>query len=894
MADRSDDALTLATLFAGLPGYGKRPAVIEAGSDAPALSYAELAQRVDALARGIIADGYAAGARIALFATPDADWISLFLALLRAGITAVPVDTQMEKEQLRAIFRTIDIPCVVADEERAAILDDIEYDGAIVRLDGGNGGNVDERSWRCWRRDEPELPAPPGADETALLLFTSGTTGPPKGVPLSHRNLAFQIRTVEEAGLVSAGDCMLQPLPLHHVYPLVIGTLAPLSLGIPIVLPASLTGPDMIRAIREHGVTIILGVPRLYGALLDGVQARIDGLPVPIRLTLRGLIRACTALRTATGLNAGRWLLRPLHRQLGPSLRMLASGGSPLDPGTARKLEGIGWNVAIGYGLTETAPLITIKMPGRGHLDTVGRVVQGTEVRIDHSVPTASGTDAGEILARGPGIFAGYLDRDEETRQAFTDDGWFRTGDLGWIDDDGYLHVLGRKSTMLVTASGENIRTEGLEEAYAEHPLIAEIGILKDGEQLAAVIYPDPEALRRESRSADDAVADAVRERSRSLPSYQRLDRYRITATPLDRTRLDKIRRKNLEQRYAALAGTDGGETGEPLAIDAMAPDDRNLLRNERARAAWDLLAERYRRTRLTPDTSFQLELGVDSLGWLDLSMDIARRTGAELREDDIAGIETVRDMLTVVAAKEESVEELHTPLEQPEAILTDEQIEWLEPRSAGSAAAARAAYAVNGGLMRLAFRIRAEGRTPPRSGPLLITPNHSSFLDPFALAATLPADLRVNAFWGGWTGWAYRNAPFRVFSRLGRVIPIDPRRTMVSSLAFAKAALDRDRVLVWFPEGERSRDGKLLPLRPGIGMLLEHASGVTVLPVAIEGAFEAWPRGTRLPRPRRITVRFGVGLGVDTLRARGSGENDRDRILDGLRAAMLALQETQ
>ncbi len=371
-----NDELTLSILFQALSGYGERPAVIEAdGEEAPTLSYGKLAERVDAIAAGVLADGHAAGGRVALFAPPDADWISLFLGLLRANLTAVPIDTQMETEQLRSIFDSADIPCVVADEARAEILEKIGYDGTILRFDADED---DDASWRRWLQSGGDAPEPPGADDTALLLFTSGTTGPPKGVPLTHRNLAFQVRAVEQTGLVAAGDRMLQPLPLHHVYPLVIGTLAPLSLGIPLVIPASLTGPDIIRAIREHGVTIILGVPRLYGALLDGVDARIGGLAAPVRLILRGLIRASTALRSATGLNAGRLLLSPLHRQLGPSLRMLASGGSPLDPATARRLEGIGWNVAIGYGLTETSPLLTVKMPGRGHLDTVGRAIEAS------------------------------------------------------------------------------------------------------------------------------------------------------------------------------------------------------------------------------------------------------------------------------------------------------------------------------------------------------------------------------------------------------------------------------------------------------------------------------------------------------------------------------------
>ncbi|MDZ7645573.1 MAG: lysophospholipid acyltransferase family protein [Woeseiaceae bacterium] len=190
---------------------------------------------------------------------------------------------------------------------------------------------------------------------------------------------------------------------------------------------------------------------------------------------------------------------------------------------------------------------------------------------------------------------------------------------------------------------------------------------------------------------------------------------------------------------------------------------------------------------------------------------------------------------------------------------------------------------------MKLLFRLRIEGEPLPDAGPVILAPNHTSVLDPFAVNAAVPARLRHEFYWGGWTGIAFRNALFRGFSKIARVVPINPERAVVSSLAFAAAILEDGSNLTWFPEGERSASGELGKLRPGIGALLEQFSQVTVVPVQIDGAFEAWSLGRRLPRLRRITVTFGRALSVDELEAKGRGDTKRDRILSGLREAMQA-----
>jgi long-chain acyl-CoA synthetase len=309
----------------------------------------------------------------------------------------------------------------------------------------------------------------------AALFYTSGTTGAAKGLPLSHANLAFQIRSPLGADLVSEDDRILLPLPLHHVYPFVMGMLTPLAAGLPIILPHSLTGPQLVRALREGETTLIVGIPRLYDALYSGIEERIRSVGrLPAALFKNG-VELFARLRRLTGLDAGRMALRPLRRRLGPRLRVLASGGAALEPDLAAKLEGLGWRVAIGYGLTETAPLLTLDPPGATKLGSVGRPVLGVEITIDPSaVPEEAGrsgsSDRGKILACGPNVFCGYRNRPEETGKVF-DDGWFRTGNLGSFDDEGYLYVTGRVCTLIVTPGGKNVQPETVEAAYLENPL---------------------------------------------------------------------------------------------------------------------------------------------------------------------------------------------------------------------------------------------------------------------------------------------------------------------------------------------------------------------------------------------------------------------------------------
>jgi long-chain acyl-CoA synthetase len=253
-----------------------------------------------------------------------------------------------------------------------------------------------------------------------------------------------------------------------------------------------------------------------------------------------------------------------------------------------------------------------------------------------------------------------------------------------------------------------------------------------------------------------------------------------------------------------------------------------------------------------------QLDLDIDSLGWVNLTLEIGEKTGVELDEGAIESIDTVRDLLREVASGAGGTTPRFSPLERPEEVLDDRQRRWLKPLGPARSAMARSMFVLNRIMMRVPFRLRVEGLEKlPDEGPYIIAPNHVSYLDAFAVAAALDYSVLRRTYWAGWTGAAFGKTLTRLVSRLAQVVPIDLGRAGLSSLAYGAAVLKRGQNLVWFAEGERSPTGSLQPFKPGVGMVLSYYP-VPVVPVFIRGTYEAMPRGKFLRRLEQITVTFG------------------------------------
>ena len=881
---------TLQSIVDSLGERGEKAALVAVGKkDLHRWSFEKLAACVRAFANGLAGDGFKRGDTVALLAENSPEWIAAALGIIRAGMVVVPLDVQLGDKTLVHVLRDSSARAVITTKRRMERLEklDLKEKPKLILLDASSD---DKRSWeRFLDKEARELPAT-SPDDEAVLFYTSGTTGPPKGVPLSHGNIVSQLDTAAKIQIITEADRALLPLPLHHVYPFVIGMLVPLALGLPLILPFSLSGQQLLRALGEGEVTTIVGVPRLYSALYSGIHARVESSGWIARGLFNAFLAVSGFLRKWFGLRAGKLLFRSLHKRFGENLRLLTSGGAALDPDLALKLEALGWQVAIGYGLTETSPLLTISLPGKARRDSVGKPFPGVELRIDPKAlekeERSNGHEVGEILARGPNVFAGYRNLPDKTDEVFTEDRWFRTGDMGYFDRDGNLHVLGRISTLIKTESGEKIQTEDVEAAYAEESAIREIGVLEEKGKLVAVVVPKQTGGGDQGK---DAVRAAIETASKRMPSHQRISDYAITHDALPRTRLGKIQRHRLAERYKE--GKEGGEkaaVAKPMDVDEMSGEDRALLEDSAAQSVWELLAQRYRGKRLTPDTSPQFDLGIDSLEWLNLTLEIGESSGVELTEEAIVRIETVRDLLREVTESGEgkSVD----PLAHPEQALDDKQKQWLQPLGLFAAATARFLYAVNRVLMRLIFRVRADGLEHlPKDRQWFLTPNHVSYLDSFAIAALLDWNQLRKTYWAGWTGIVLANPLMRFLSRLGKILPVEPMRAARSSLAFGATILKNKKNLVWFPEGGLSTSGELQDFKPGIGMLLEHFP-ISVIPVFVYGTREALPPGKFFPRPHAIRVVFGKALDASELKREGRGEKPHQQIASALQESVAKL----
>jgi long-chain acyl-CoA synthetase len=536
-------------------------------------------------------------------------------------------------------------------------------------------------------------------------------------------------------------------------------------------------------------------------------------------------------------------------------------------------------------------------------LNSVGPALPGVEIRLESTGVAASGNGQepveGEILARGPSVFAGYRQLPDQTAEAFTPDGWFHTGDLGYFDEEGYLYISGRASTLIVTEGGKNIQPEPLEEVYQAHPFIREIGILQADNHLVALIVPEIDEINwHRNGDVGPAIREAVNDRLQTVASYQRITDYALTDLPLPRTNLGKIQRHTLTKYYyQAKQGAiqaDPGLAG-PISIEDLSEKDQALLADPLVRQVWDWLAERYPDRRLTPETSPQLDLGIDSMEWLTLTLELSQRTGVELSDTAIGRITTVRDLLMEVQAAATGGESVQRfSLEDSEVLLTDKQKKWLSPRGIMVELLAALIFFPMRWFARLYFRLTAHGlENIPAHSNFVLTPNHLSFLDAPMVAAVLPYPLTRQTYWAASTNTLFNNPLVKLISWVFQAVPIEHQRAGagLQSLALGAAVLQRRKNLVWFPEGNITRSAGMLPFQEGIGLILE-AQPTPVVPVYIQGTRDALPRGDWFPRPKPITITFGLPCDPRQLAEEGEGANIPTRISRALQARVIALSE--
>ena len=908
-----DEARTLRSLIDAFATYNAKDAILSfTKSGSITLTYRAFVGEIRNMAAGLQRQGITKGDCLVFFAPNSPAWIITALAAIYSGATVVPVDYQQSDEVLMHILDDSVAGWIFTDDRGSKRLDKVlQKSGSknlphrIVRLDkddtadswktisGGSSHDHDKdiadslESARVGSVSGPII-----ASDVAVLFYTSGTTGMPKGVPLNHVNMLLQLDAISKLNLLQPQDRVLLPLPLFHVYPLNIGLLAPLMTGLTIVLPYSLTGPEIMRSINEGDVSIVLAVPRLLRSLYMSIAARFHSNRI-VGAGFEMLLAYCQFMDRIFNLRPGRILFAAVRRKFGSSLRLFACGGAPLDADLAGKLRAFGWEVAVGYGLTETSPLLTLRMPEDRELESVGTPMAGVEIKIEAQKDRDGQIDkgTGEILARGANVFTGYLNRAALNKEVFTADGWFRTGDLG-LFKNAHLYVIGRASSTIVMEGGEKIQPEDVEDKIAKQPGIAEIGLLQVEHKLVALIVPDLKDIG--SQDVRSAVSTAVKAASADLASYLQITSFAISGEPLPRTNLGKIKRYELKERFekARLAETSdnsGKAASQSADLNSL---DQILIEEPAAASCLEWLKKRFPQQQITLDTSPQLDLNIDSLEWMNLTLELVEETGVELSAEAISRVTSVRELLNEIVSSAQGGRGAPSPLEDPDHYMNNQQREFLKPLTPWQSAAAHNLYRFNLFLMR-PFKVTPVGADRLIARQFVFVPNHASYIDAFALAAALPYERLRSTQWAGWTGIAFGNPVFSFLSRLARVFPIEAKQSLFASIALAVSVLKAGSSLVWFPEGRRTLDGKLLPFKQGIGLLLAK-SDVLVVPVYLDGTRDALPPGAFFPRFHRIRVIFGEPIKPEQLAKEGVGTEAPERIVSALRERVAALSTVE
>lgn len=858
---------TLQDLFSRLAERGAEPLVIAFTDGGKKVwSGEDVTESAHQLAGGLVERDTGGRAPVALMAPNSVEWVACFWGLVVAGRTVMPLDRQMgEKERqnclehsgCRQVFTTVEYAPWFMDK-----------DISVHLLDANES---DPRSWRALfgeRIAEPPRTAP---DDIACLLYTSGTTGNPKGVPLSHRNLTSNVEAVLAEGIVGSDDRILLPLPLHHAYPLTVGLLSGLASGAALVFPNGLGGPQLVQAATEAKATVMVAVPRLYAALLEGIQARAaSGAFTP-------LFKLSKTVRRRWGIALGRVLFSGLRRKIGPKLRLLISGGARLDPDVAWGLEALGWTVLSGYGLTETAPILTFNTPNARDIDTAGRCLPGVELRI----AAEKGKRDGEVQVRGPNVFAGYLDNPDATRATFTQDGWFRTSDTGYLDAARFLHLIGRTGDLIVLADGKNIVPEDVEKVYLESPFIREMAVIERKGLLVGILVPDIEAIRNYGAARmEELMREEVDKGSVKLPPYRRVHGYMLWREPLPRNPLGKLRRHLLGDIYAQ--PRHRAPSGE---APKLSDEDHRFLEETGSEEFWAWLQGRFPDTHLTLETSPQLDLELDSLGWLTLTLEIHDKFAVRLDDEAVGRITTLRHLLDETAAvKSAEVGGVQRPSRQ--------EADWINPQSNGDKRLGRFLHGLVRFLTTVLLRMQTDGlKNLPRHGPFILAVNHMSYLDPVCVYAALPRDLLERTYFAGWTRILFRNALMRLISRATRIFPVNPDHGVGAAITLGTEVIMRGDALVLFPEGRVSGDGEMLRFQPGIALLAAR-SGAPIVPAHISGTFKVMPRGWRLRRLHKVRLVIGEPLDTKKLLAEAPKDDTHQYIATRVQGAVAALAQ--
>jgi long-chain acyl-CoA synthetase len=757
--------------------------------------YRDLGDQVPRVARALVDAGLERGDRLIVWAVNRPEWAVGFLAAAHAGMVSVPLDVRSTDDFAAK---------VVAQIEPKLILASRQTEEGARRL--GLPVILIETLPDLARATEPMPAADVAPDDLLLVMFTSGTTGDPKGVMLTHRNVASNARTLVDIFPFGPDERLLSAIPLSHMFGLTCDLLAPLAAGKTVVYPVSRQPAVLVKTFREFKVTMFLIVPQGLRLLSNAIDRKVDASGKRAQFErLRRIARPLPRFLR-------RLLFRPVLSQFGGRLRTFAVGASALEPEMAERWKTMGIDCLQGYGATEMSPAISFTHPARNRIGTVGQPIPGVEVRIAAD---------GEVLARGPNRFIGYWKNPEATAAAIDADGWYHTGDIGELDADGFLSLRGRKKDMIALPDGQKVYPDDVEAVLLRDHRIRDAAVVgldtaTSGARVHAVLLTD------DPGSAEAVVRDA----NAVLAGHQQIRGWSVwPQDDFPRTASLKVKKLLVLDELERMDGD--GAHGYHASAPANATDSAPPARGQPPTIAG--LASQVAQMPLAqvgPDSRLEADLGLDSLGRIELLSVIEEELGAFVDDGQLDPDATVTDLERLVEAARDTRGETGifgwplNPLVRAVGLGLQELL--MVP------------------LVGLAYRVRVRGEHHLKGlqGPVIFVPNHHLHTDNMIILAHLPLVWRWRLSVAAAADDIFGN-PIRGLGAavLGNAFPLAREGAVRRSLELLGARLDRNFSILIYPEGELTVGGPMKPFKAGAGL------------IAVEGATPVVPMKVRINR---------------------------------------------
>lgn len=824
------------------------------GDGVESYSYAQLRRMAESIGSWLLAHGIRDGARCGILAANSPRWLAAHLGIIAAGNTVVPLDTAFHADQVNKLLLDSGAVLLFADARNLGVAEEAVRGTStkLVLVDGTDHGRPTLDEMFAAGNDGFQ-PVPNVPSDIACLLYTSGTTSDPKGVMLTHENLRGEMDSVFQFIRFDEHDAILGVLPLFHALAQMANILLPLSCGARVVFIESLNTTELMRALRERDITLFCCVPQFFYLIHERIFNEVKAKGSLAGRVFSALMKMNRVARKV-GLNPGKKIFGKIHRTLGPKMRYFVTGGSRFDPVIGADFDALGFDILQAYGLTEVTGGSHCTPPNDNVIGSIGKPLPGLESKIFNpkAPEDGDGPPVGEIIIRGRTVMKGYYKRADATAEVIDKDGWFHTGDLGYVDDKGNFFITGRAKEMIVLSSGKNIYPEEIENYYLKSPWIKEICVIglesrpgePTSERLHAVIVPNFDVLRQKKIvNTREVIRFDIETISQQIPATKRILSYEIWQEDLPRTTTRKLRRFEIEKKVRQSQAQAG--TAEQGFTRKITNEEREWLSEPEVQRALAIIrrASKVDRAELHPQDNLELDLGLDSMERVELLTALEHELGADVHDTAASEVYTVHELVELVRANIGHTAQpggwdtiLAGEVTDPEVLAITNRRHMLDRL-----------WFLFGKVVTIwsqdFFQLKVRGiEKLPKGTPFIISPNHQSFLDAAILTAVLPWWAFRNVFYVG-TSEIFGDGLMRKFAKFLRLIPVDPDANLVPAMRAGAFGLRHHKILMLFPEGERSINGQPRAFKKGAAILARHLN-VPIVPVTLTGFFEAWPRG--------------------------------------------------